>query len=79
MTVREGHGYRLETSDQGVTLVVTGTWTDDARTALDLAEADGLNLNYALGFKDTDLAFIQQWPLATSRRSGRSSPDSTRK
>jgi Leucine-rich repeat (LRR) protein len=61
--IEDADGYRIESGDDGPTLVVTDAWTDAAAHALDSGRADGLNLNYALGFKDTDLAFIRPWPL----------------
>lgn len=58
-----GDGYRIEAGDDGTTLVVTGAWSDAAGHALESGRADGLNLNYALGFKNTDLAFLREWRL----------------
>ncbi len=43
--------------------MATGPWSVDAAAALRAGRADGLDLNYAKGFKDTDLAFIEDWPL----------------
>lgn len=56
-------GFHLEQSDDGVTLVATGPWTAQAEQVLDDGDADGLDLNYAKGFKDTDLRFIRGWPV----------------
>jgi hypothetical protein len=61
--IEHGDGYRIEAGDDGNTLVVTGPWSDSAGHALAFGRADGLNLNYALGFKNTDLAFLREWPL----------------
>jgi hypothetical protein len=59
----ESAGFRLEKSDAGVTLVATGAWTKEADEVLDSGRADGVDLNYAKGFKDTSLDFLQAWPL----------------
>ncbi len=56
-------GFHLERSDEGVTLVVTDAWSREAEQALDSGLADGLDLNYAKGFKDIGLEFIREWPL----------------
>jgi hypothetical protein len=61
--VEEGPSYRLELDGEGVTLVVTDKWTDEIKRLLADGRADGLNLNYAKGFKDTDLAVLDEWPL----------------
>ena len=60
---RKGQGFRLEPADGGTTLVVTGPWSKQAERVLESGRADGLDLNYALGFKNTDLAFIRPWPV----------------
>ncbi len=61
--IEEADGYRLEVAERGIDLVVTGPWSDDAARCLAEGRADGLYLNYAKGFKDTDLAFISAWPI----------------
>lgn len=62
--IEEGPSFRIERSDVGTTLVATGSWTTEAANALRSGRADGLDLNYAgKGFKNTDLAFIEAWPL----------------
>jgi hypothetical protein len=61
--VEHGDGYQIELGEDGNTLVVNGAWTDAAARALESGRADGLNLNYALGFKNTDLTFLSAWPL----------------
>jgi hypothetical protein len=61
--VEHGDGYRIEVGEDGTTLVVTGGWSDAAAQALESGRADGLLLNYALGFKNTDLAFLREWGL----------------
>ena len=61
--IEEGPSFHIERSHEGATLVATGRWTTEAANALRSGRADGLDLNYAKGFKDTDLAFIEDWPL----------------
>jgi hypothetical protein len=63
MIIEEGPSYRLECDDEGVTLVVTDFWTDRIGQLLVEGRAEGLDLNYAKGFKDTNLTFIEDWPL----------------
>ena len=64
MTVEGGSNYRLEAELDGTTtLVITGAWSDAAAGLLESGRADGLDLNYAKGFKDTDLSFIRDWPI----------------
>ena len=61
--IEEGSCYRIEDSALGTTLVATGAWNDDAAAVLRAGRVDGLDLNYAKGFTDTDLAFIEDWPI----------------
>jgi hypothetical protein len=61
--IEEGSCYRIEESALGTTLVATGAWNTDASAVLRTGRVDGLDLNYAKGFKDTDLAFIEDWPI----------------
>jgi len=58
-----GSGYRLESESDGVTLVVVGPWSDEMARQMESGRVDGLDLNYAKGFKDTDLAFVRGWPI----------------
>ncbi len=44
-------------------LVVTGDWTDRAARVLRSGQADGLILNYARGYRERSLDFLQDWPL----------------
>jgi hypothetical protein len=57
--VREN--FRLEDTPKGRTLVVTGPWSDDAEGVLVRGEADGLVLNYARGFREGNLEFLDRW------------------
>jgi hypothetical protein len=63
MRNRQSPQYRLEGDGGETDLVATGASTTEATHALDLGLADGLEVNYANGFKDTDLAFLRNWPL----------------
>ena len=60
---RRDLGFHLEKGQGGATLVITGSSSKQAERVLDSGRADGLDLNYAKGFKDTDLAFMRPWPL----------------
>jgi hypothetical protein len=46
-----------------VEMVVTGSWTPEAATAVRNGEVDRLVLNYALGFDEPTLAFLEGLPL----------------
>lgn len=48
----------VEDAPEGRTLVVTGGWSDEAREALTRGDADGLVLNYARGFSESNLDFL---------------------
>ena len=51
-------GYLIEEVPEGRTLVVTGAWSDEAGEALARGDADGLVLNYARGFSEGNLDFL---------------------
>ena len=53
----------LEPRGQGVDLVVTGDWSPAAREALESGRADGLVLNYARGFREQPIDFINGLPI----------------
>jgi len=59
----ESLGYRIDEHELGRTLVVTGAWTADAARVLDRGDVDGLTLNYALGFSEPTLDFLDGWPI----------------
>lgn len=59
----EGDGWHLETTRDGIDLVVTDEWSAEARDAILDGRADGLVLNYARGFRGADIAFIEGLPL----------------
>jgi len=50
--------YVLEDTPEGRTLVVTGRWSSEAEDALVRGKADGLVLNYARGFCETNLELL---------------------
>lgn len=58
-----GSGFLLEDEPEGRTLVVTDTWTAEAEAALMRADVDGLNLNYARGYRERSLEFLSAWPI----------------
>jgi internalin A len=47
----------------GTDLVVTGDWSSAASRQIDAGVADGLVLNYALGFRERDLEFVRGLPI----------------
>jgi hypothetical protein len=53
----------LERSGDGVDLVVTGEWSSAARQALEDGPANGLVLNYARGFREQPIDFVQGLPI----------------
>lgn len=53
----------LERGNQGMDLVVTGEWSSAAREALESGRADGLVLNYARGFREQPIDFIEGLPI----------------
>jgi hypothetical protein len=55
--------HTLESSDDGVDLVVTGDWNHAAEKAILGGQANGLVLNYARGYRSRDLAFLAGLPI----------------
>jgi len=56
--------YILEESADGRSLVVTGAWSAEAAERIRRGEADRLVLNYARGFSERDLEFLDEgWRL----------------
>ncbi len=55
--------FTLETTPEGVDLVVTGEWSPYARACLVAGRADGLVLNYARGYRGEDLKFLAGLPV----------------
>ncbi len=62
-TKRSGNGFAIEDRPEGRTLIVTGPWTRDTEVALDRPDVDGVWLNYARGFCEPDLQFVEHWPI----------------
>jgi len=56
-------GFQLEEQGGWTTMRVTDAWTSDASRMAASGRIDELLLNYAWGFKEPDLAFIQKWPI----------------
>lgn len=62
--MRKGASFIVEDSPQGRSLVVTGAWSPEAAESLRRGEGDGLVLNYARGFSDHNLEFLDDaWGL----------------
>ena len=62
-SVESGPGYLIEEASAGQTLVVTGDWSEAAADVLASGEVQGLNLNYAKGYREHSLDFLREWPL----------------
>jgi hypothetical protein len=60
---RSGDEWVVEDGDYGRRLVVTGRWTAGAAAAVASGEVNELCLNYARGFSEPALDFIEDWPL----------------
>ncbi|XAS68486.1 hypothetical protein V3C33_04025 [Micrococcaceae bacterium Sec5.7] len=56
-------GFELAHVDDGIDLVVKGIWTTACTEVLTAGHADGLVLNYALGYAEPDLDFLREWPI----------------
>jgi hypothetical protein len=57
--LRSASGFLIEDTAEGRDLVVTGDWSAAARKALLDGAADGLVLNYARGYRERSLDFLQ--------------------
>ena len=55
--------FTLEQTLDGVDLVVSGDWSEEARQSLVKGSADGLVLNYARGYRERDLEFLAGLPV----------------
>jgi hypothetical protein len=53
----------IEDRPEGRALVVTGPWSDKIERALVDAAVTGLDLNYARGYRERDLEFLDDWPV----------------
>jgi hypothetical protein len=58
-----GDGYLIEDHADGRTLIATGRWTREASAAVERPDVDGVWLNYARGYAEPDLSFIDAWPI----------------
>lgn len=56
-------GFIIEDDENGRTLVVTGDWSQKAADVLSSGAVDGLDLNYAKGFRERSLGFLEPWPI----------------
>jgi hypothetical protein len=60
----EATNFIFEDSREGRSLVATGPWSEEAARALTQGQADGLVLNYARGFREGNLDFLDEsWDL----------------
>lgn len=75
MRLRRDPGFVHEDRPEGRTLVVTGAWTPAARAAVQQPGVDGLELNYARGYAEPDLTFVDAWPIRRLRLIDRSLTD----
>lgn len=55
--------YRIEEGDGYRALIVTGRWTQEAARLVERGEVEGLTLNYALGFSEPNIDFLDAWPI----------------
>jgi internalin A len=70
-------GFEFDPNPDGLSLVVTGRWTDRAAEALRRTEVTGLTLNYARGFQEHNLDFLGEWPIKELRILARTLDDLT--
>jgi hypothetical protein len=61
--VESGPGYEIDVDAEGRILVVTGDWSPEAASLVSRGEVDGLTLNYARGYRERSLDFLEDWPL----------------
>jgi hypothetical protein len=59
--------FTLEPTSDGVDLVVRGDWTPEAAACFHEGVADGIVVNYALGFREKDLEFLRGLPIRRVR------------
>lgn len=70
--------YVFDDAPEGRSLVVTGAWSPEAAESLKRGEADGLVLNYARGFTEHSLEFLEAgWGVRRLRVLDRSIEDLT--
>jgi hypothetical protein len=61
--LNQGQEFTIEDMPEGRTLVVTGRWSAAAERLVAAGEVDGVWLNYARGFSEPDLEFLDAWPI----------------
>src|SRR5690242_11158836 len=59
----EHASYAIEPTDDGDLMVVVDSFDEAAAAVLRSGQVTGLTLNYALGFRERDLEFLEPWPL----------------
>ncbi|GAB3040960.1 hypothetical protein GCM10027052_22970 [Parafrigoribacterium mesophilum] len=69
--------FDLVESPAGTDLVVTGDWSPKASRALSGGAATGLVLNYAKGYRERSLDFLENWPITRIRILARTITDLT--
>lgn len=62
-----GENYYIQRLGNERVLVPTGRWDSTMSTIMDTGRASGLMLNYALGYMEPDLSFLQPWPITSLR------------
>lgn len=72
---RESPSYRIEEDGGSRELIVTGRWTREAAQRVERGEVEGLTLNYALGFSEPNIDFLDAWPIRRLRILDRSLSD----
>ena len=75
--VRENMTFSIEQSLRGTDLVLTGDWSSAAQDVFLDGRADGLILNYARGFREQPIDFIQGLPIRKLNLLARSVSDLT--
>jgi hypothetical protein len=56
-------GFVVEERPDGKALVATGPWTGEAIGVLEQPDVEALELNYARGFSEPNLEFLEAWPI----------------
>jgi hypothetical protein len=56
-------GYVVADGPHGRTMLVTGDWSDQAAYELARGDIETLELNYAHGFHERTLDFLEPWPI----------------
>ena len=72
-----GKHYEIEDNGDSRTFVVTGPWGSKSESALLKSGADTLILNYARGFQEPTLDFLDSWPIRHFELLSRTTSDIT--